>query len=62
MEELFSEVFDFNGLVKVIDSIKSLAESLINLFGTTFSWLGTGILTAIGIGVGIAIVLRIVGR
>lgn len=60
--EIFSEIFDFSGLTKLAESIEALGKSLINLFGTTFSWLGTEVLTILGIGIGIAIVLRIVGR
>lgn len=61
MEELL-EFFDFQGILRLIQSIQGMISALLNLFGTTFSWLGPGILGAIGIGATVAIILRVMGR
>lgn len=61
MSELY-EIFEIDTVIDLINNIESLVDSLINLFGTTFSWLGAGTLTALGIGATIAIILRILGR
>lgn len=57
-----TENINYEALLQFIDSIKGLIDALINFFGTTFSWLGTPILTILGIGAVIAIVLRFFGR
>lgn len=61
IEEIL-DFFDFEGLLRLIQSIQGMISALLNLFGTTFSWLGPGILGAIGVGATVAIILRVMGR
>ena len=60
--ESLSDFFEFETIKDLVNAIEGLVDSLLDLFSNTFSWLGTGILTAIGIGATIAIILRILGR
>lgn len=61
MTDIFDSI-DVEGLQNLINSIEALGESLLKFFSTTFQWVGTPTLVALGIGLGIAIVLRIIGR
>lgn len=61
MNELY-EMFEIEQLLNLIKNIEAMISSLIRMFGNVFSWLGPGVLTAIGIGATIAIILRVVGR
>lgn len=56
------EMIDFKGIMELANSIKSFFSVLINLFAQVFGWLGSGVLVALGVGVVIVIILRILGR
>ena len=62
MVEFLKDFFDIESILILKDSIAALGQSLIRLFGNTFSWLGNDTLIALGIGITIAIILRICGR
>ena len=61
MEQIM-DFLDIDGLIRLIEQMQGLVLALIRMFGTTFSWLGAGVLTIISVGAGIAIILRIFGR
>lgn len=61
MEDIL-ELIDFERINMLIESIKQLAASLMNFFYQIFSWLGSGVLAALTVGIAIAIILRILGR
>lgn len=60
--EFLKDFFEIDTIINLINDIEGLIDALINLFGTTFSWLGSEVLVTLGIGATIAIVLRILGR
>ena len=60
--EVLKDIISFEQINMLIESIKGLADQLINFFGTTFGWLGNEILFIISIGAIIAIILRVLGR
>lgn len=60
--EFFADIFEIKTISELIENIFNFIPALIRLFGNTFSFLGSGILTIITIGATIAIILRILGR
>lgn len=56
------ELLDFDSLYQMIESIIGFGQSLVAFFTTIFGWLGPEIIAAIGAGITIAIILRIIGR
>lgn len=61
MQEIL-EMIDFQAITRVIESINAFGKSILALLSETFSWLGTGTIVAIGVGITAAIILRILGR
>ena len=60
--EDFWDILPIGQIGRLIENITALGKTLISMFAEVFGWLGPGILTAIGIGISIAIILRIFGR
>ena len=58
----FIEYLELDNLMNLIESIRDFFMSLVNLFYTTFSWLGSVTLTILTVGIVVALFLRFFGR
>lgn len=58
MEQIITDI-SINEIINVFERFK---DSLLNFITTYFGWIGTEAMWALGIGIGIAILLRILGR